>query len=248
VADDPTALGYGYERAYAELTAAHAAGRESLDTLFIGGGGYAFPRYVAAVYPEATVDVIEIDPAVTEATHEHLGLSRATRIRSFNQDARSFLLEWRDPKRYDIVYGDAFNDLSIPFHLTTVEFNRLLADRLKPDGIYLANVIDRLEGGEFLKAYANALRRVFPHVQIFARGEAALPFDRNTYVVLASRLPLDRARLAAATATQEAYLATRPLPPERLAAYLASGRALVLTDDFAPVDQLLAALFVERGQ
>jgi len=30
-------------------------------------------------------------------------------------------------------------------------------------------------------------------------------------------------------------------------AYLKSGRALTLTDDFAPVDQLLARLFIERG-
>jgi hypothetical protein len=37
------------------------------------------------------------------------------------------------------------------------------------------------------------------------------------------------------------------MPEARLTAYLASGRALTLTDDFAPVDQLLANLFVERG-
>jgi spermidine synthase len=247
VLDDPTVLEYGYEKAYAELTQAHAAGRTALDLLFIGGGGYAFPRYVEAVYPGASIDVIEIDPAVTAATHDQLGLSRDTRIRSFNQDARAFLLEWADPKRYDVIYGDAFNDLSIPYHLTTVEFNRMVASRLKPDGIYLANVIDKLEGGEFLKAYANALRQAFPHVHILARGEAFLPFDRNTYVVFASRQPLDRARLQAAT-SPDALARTTPLPEARLEAYLRSGRALVLTDDFAPVDQLLAPLFVERAQ
>jgi spermidine synthase len=246
VLDDPTVLGYGYERAYAELTQTHAAGRMSLDTLFIGGGGYTFPRYVEAVYPQATVDVIEIDPAVTRATYEHLGLSRATRIRSFNHDARAFLQEWADPKRYDIIYGDAFNDLSIPYHLTTVEFTRILASRLKPDGIYLANVIDKLEGGEFLKAYANALRRVFPHVHILARTDAVLPFDRNTYVLMASRQPLDRSKLDAVTSSDESER-TVPMRDAQLEAYLRSGRALVLTDDFAPVDQLLANLFVERG-
>ena len=246
VLDDPTALGYGYERAYAELTQAHAAGRMALDTLFIGGGGYTFPRYVEAVYPQATVDVIEIDPAVTRATYEHLGLSRETRIRSFNHDARAFLQEWADPKRYDIIYGDAFNDLSVPYHLTTVEFNRMLATRLKPDGIYLANVIDKLEGGEFLKAYANSLKRVFPHVHILARTDAVLPFDRNTYVLMASRQPLDRSRLDAVTSSDESER-TVPMRDAQLEAYLRSGRALVLTDDFAPVDQLLAKLFVERG-
>ena len=52
VPDDPTALDYGYEHAYASLTQAHATGRQQLDTLFIGGGGYSFPRYVEAVYPQ----------------------------------------------------------------------------------------------------------------------------------------------------------------------------------------------------
>jgi spermidine synthase len=246
VLDDPSVLGYGYERAYAELTQMHAAGRQELETLFIGGGGYAFPRYVEAAYPRAGIDVIEIDPAVTRAAYEHLGLSPATRIRTFNHDARAFLLEWADPKRYDIIYGDAFNDLSVPYHLTTVEFNRMIATRLKPDGIYVANVIDRLADGEFLKAYANALRRAFPHVDILTHGEAGLPFDRNTYVLLAGRRPLDRARLDATTSSDPS-LRTVPLPAARLEAYLRSGRALVLTDDFAPVDQLLATLFVERG-
>lgn len=246
VLDDPTILGYGYERAYAELTQTHAAGRKEVDTLFIGGGGYTFPRYVEAVYPHATVDVIEIDPAVTRATYEHLGLSRETRIRSFNHDARAFLQEWADPKRYDIIYGDAFNDLSVPYHLTTVEFNRMLATRLKPDGIYLANVIDKLEGGEFLKAYVNSLKRVFPHVDILTHSDAGLPFDRNTYVLMASRQPLDHASLETVTSA-EPSLRTVPMPEARLEAYLRSGRALVLTDDFAPVDQLLANLFVERG-
>ena len=247
VLDDPTILGYAYEKAYAVLTAVHAANRPQLDALFLGGGGYTFPRYLEAVYPSASVDVIEIDPAVTRASYEHLGLSPSTRIRSFNGDARMFLKDWTDPKQYDLVYGDAFNDLSIPYHLTTVEFARMLYGRLKPDGIYLANVIDKLEGGEFLRAYANSLRQVFPHVYVFARGEALLPFDRNTYVIMASRQPLDQKRLEAANAAEEAFSRTTPLPDARLDAYLRSGRALILTDDFAPVDQLLANLFVERG-
>ncbi len=136
----------------------------------------------------------------------------------------------------------------MPYHLTTVEFNRIVAKRLKPDGIFLVNVIDKLEGGEFLKGYANSLRAVFPHVYIFARGEGLLPFDRNTYVLMAGRQPLDRARLEAVTSAEVASSRTTTMPDARLNGYLKSGRALTLTDDFAPVDQLLASLFIERGQ
>ena len=247
VLDNPRALDYGYEHAYADLTEAHAAGRTPVDTLFIGGGGYTFPRYIEAVYPHSTIDVIEIDPAVTKVAHERLGLAATSRIRSFNADARMFLTEWIDPKRYDFIYGDAFNDLTIPYHLTTVEFNRIIATRLKPDGIYLSNIIDKFEGGEFLRAEANALSVVFPHVYILGRGEEFLPFDRNTYVLMASRQPLDRAKLDAITSPQDPASRTTVLSEVRMKDYLKSGRALTLTDDFVPVDQLLARLFVERG-
>jgi spermidine synthase len=247
VLDDPTVLDYGYEQAYAALTRIHATDRAQLNTLFIGGGGYTFPRYIGAVYPSATVDVIEIDPAVTATAYDRLGLPRISRIRSFNEDARTFLIEWTDPQQYDIVFGDAFNDLSVPYHLTTVEFNRIIARRMKPDGIYLVNVIDKFEDGEFLKAYANALRGAFPYVYVFGKGEAFRPFDRNTYVLMASRRPLDREALQTVTAGQDEFSRVTPLEEARLNAYLQSGRALTLTDDFAPVDQLLAELFVERG-
>jgi spermidine synthase len=239
-------LGYGYERAYSDLTQAHLSRRQQANTLFIGGGGYSFPRYVEATYPGASIDVIEIDPAVTATARTRLGLSAPSRIRSFNEDARTFLMEWADPQQYDIVFGDAFNDLSIPYHLTTVEFNRIVDTRLKPDGIYLVNVIDTFEDGEFLKAYANGLRAIFPHVYVFGRGTAFQPFDRNTYVLMASRQSLDR-EFEALAAAQSDLDRTTPLDEERLNAYLRSGRALTLTDDFAPVDQLLARLFIERG-
>lgn len=247
VLDDPTALGYGYERAYADLTKMRLSGRQDTTTLFIGGGGYSFPRYIEATYPGAAIDVIEIDPEVTRVAHNQLGLGDRTRIRSFNEDARTFLMEWSDPRQYDIVFGDAFNDLSIPYHLTTVEFNRIVEKRMKPAGIYLVNVIDKFEDGEFLKAYANGLREVFPHVYLFGRGSEFLPFDRNTYVLMASREPLDRTTFDAITVADSVVDRTTPLEEERMNAYLKSGRALTLTDDFAPVDQLLARLFIERG-
>ena len=244
--DDPKVLGYGYERVYAELTQLYAADHGELDTLFIGGGGYTFPKYVEAAYPHASVDVIEIDPAVTQAAYDHLNLAPDTRIRSFNFDARAFLMDWKDPKRYDVIYGDAFNDLSIPYHLTTVEFDQMIASRLKEDGIYLANVIDKFEGGEFMKAYMNSLKQVFPHVYLFAQGEAWRGAGANTYVVMASQKPFDVARFQEVVGAN-GEPRSRLLPLPELEAYLSSGRRIVLTDDFAPVDQLVARLFVERG-
>ncbi|MHB1134558.1 MAG: fused MFS/spermidine synthase [Chloroflexota bacterium] len=245
--DDPTVLGYGYERLYDELTNHYVAAHQSLDTLFIGGGGYTFPKYIEAKFPQSSIDVLEIDPAVTEAAHTFLNLPRDTRIRSFNEDARSFLIGWDDPKRYDIVYGDAFNDISVPYHLTTAEFGRIVAERLKPGGLYIANIIDKYEGGEFMKAYINGLKQVFPHVYLMAEGEAWRWAPAFTYIIVASDQPLDWQRFQQTARPGGERPVTALLPDEQLNEYLRTGRALTLTDDFAPVDQLLAPLFVERG-
>ena len=88
---------------------------------------------------------------------------------------------------------------------------------------------------------------MFPHVYIFGRSDSFQPFDRNTYVLLASRAPLNRTALDAITSRDEPSLRTTPLSVDRFNAYVTSGRAITLTDDFVPVDQLLAKLFVERG-
>ena len=244
--EDPSFLGYGYERVYDELTRYHANGRTDIDTLFIGGGGYTFPRYIEAVYPRSSVDVMEIDPAVTQAAFDHLSLSPQTRVRSFNMDARTFLIHWPDPKRYDIVYGDAFNDLSVPYHLTTVEFDRIIYDRLKPDGIYMINVIDKYRGGEFMKAFLTSLQQVFPNVYLASQGEAWLGGGSNTYILLATKTPFDRADFARVIGNGNAPR-TNFMPADMLDAYLATEPRKLLVDDYAPVDQMVARLFVDRG-
>ena len=107
--------------------------------------------------------------------------------------------------------------------------------------------VDLINDDDYAHGRVNALRAVFPYVYVFGRGEAFRPFDRNTYVVMAGKQPLDRDGLTALTAGDDPDARTTLLAEERLKAYLTSGRALTLTDDFVPVDQLLANLFVERG-
>lgn len=245
--DDPTFIGYGYERVYAELTELHLRDRQRPATLSIGGGGYTFPRYLAAVHPGTQVDVLEIDPAVTRAAYDLLGLSRDAPIRTYNMDARVWFMEEQPEGRYDVVYGDAYNDLSVPYHLTTVEFDRMVRRALKPDGVLMANVIDNYKTGEFLRAYIRTVSQVFEHVHLFALGPA---WDRDgaaTYVVLASAAPFNIDAFAEVERPQEgSEKATALLPPEALRTYLDGGRQIVLTDDYAPVDNLVAPIFIER--
>ena len=122
---DPARLIYGYEKIYAEATAYAAERHDPLSALFIGGGGYTFPKYMEATYPNSKLDVVEIDPGVTATAYEQLGLSRTTHIATHNEDARMFLMR-PSGDRYTLIMGDAFNDYSVPYHLTTREFNELV--------------------------------------------------------------------------------------------------------------------------
>ena len=71
----------------------------------------------SSTYPSTTVDVAEIDPAVTKANRMALGLPKDTTIRTKWGDARQFVERHQNNRKYDIVFGDAFNDFSVPWHL-----------------------------------------------------------------------------------------------------------------------------------
>ncbi len=246
--DDPTFIGYGYERVYNEVTEWHVRGKATFNAFFIGGGGYTFPKYLTTIYPGAEADVAEIDPAVTKAAHDYLGLPADTKVQTYNEDARLFFIEHAPVAKYDLVYGDAFNDLSVPWHLTTLEFDQMVRRSMKDDGILLTNIIDNYHTGEFLAAYLRTLQRSFEHVYLFGLGKAGEGTGASTYIAVASPTALDLEsfrEFVGQTTKREKF--TGIMDDATLKEYLATGRQIVLTDDYAPVDNLVARLFVERG-
>ena len=239
---NPQKLVYGYERIYAELTAYRAEQDDHLRALFIGGGGYTFPRYVEAVYPGADIHVIEIDPAVTQVAYQRLGLDPNSTIVSYNEDARMFM-ERPPTDRYDVIYGDAFNDYSVPYHLTTKEFNDDVRAWLADDGLYVVNIIDGPRR-DFLRAYAGTLRQTFPYVYVIPSVQGWRESPRVTFVIVGANSPLDSAALGSVGIAGDQALAVRQLlSPEQTDALLAEGRTVTLTDHYAPVDQMLAPVF-----
>jgi spermidine synthase len=242
---NPKKLVYGYEQVYAEATDYKAQQHNPLKALFIGGGGYTFPRYMEAVHPGSQLDVIEIDPGVTEVAHDLLGLARDSSVTSTNEDARMFLQ--REPTtQYDLIMGDAFNDYSVPYHLTTWEFNERVKAWLAPGGLYMVNLIDGPRR-DFLRAYVHTLQHTFPHVYVIPAVRAWQDSPRVTFVIIASDQLLDLERLQEVDANDgEAMLHGMLLSPGGLEGILAEGPRVTLTDQYAPVDQMLAPVF--RGE
>lgn len=233
---DPSYLEYDYLRAFYDVVNAASERRGDFRTLFVGGGGYTLPRLIARDHPRALVDVVEIDPEVTRVARRYFGLPRTPRVHTLNEDARWFALRGGvGTGVYDAIFIDAFNDLSVPYHLTTREATAQFARLLRPEGALVANLIDNYVHGRFLASYVRTLEAVFGEGNVWVVLETPLDKqnERSTFVVIASRTrPVVR----------HAYV----LPPAELRAYVASRRGIVLTDDYAPVDNMLAPLFTAR--
>lgn len=233
--EDPAYLQYGYLRMFRDLIGEAVARRRDARILFIGGGGYTLPRLVAETWPDTVVDVVEIDPAVTRAAYRFFKVPRESNIRTINEDARWFAM--RAAGEYDVILIDAFNDLSVPYHLTTREFNALLRRLLRPGGVVAANVIDDYGRGRFLASYLATLQSVFGETEVGLAMEDStdVESERSTFVAFASP-----------HTPQFADAQAWVLPPPELFAYLVERDAIVLTDDYAPVDNMLAPLFSGR--
>lgn len=159
----------GYVRALTDL---YRRSRQ-VRTLFIGGGGFVFPRWIESKFPGLPViDVAEIDPAVKLAVQKEMGLAPdgETAIQTHIGDARKYVDDrvaenarlvsaGKAPRLYDFAYGDAFNDFSVPWHLTTREFSTQIRQLLDPQtGVYLVNIIDIYTRAEFPPATQVAAR------------------------------------------------------------------------------------------
>ncbi|MFN0073944.1 MAG: fused MFS/spermidine synthase [Chloroflexota bacterium] len=246
--DDPTYIKYGYIKVYAEFIEYLAQTKPDFSILFVGGGAYTLPRYIEAKYPQAHMEVIEIDPGVSEINYLYMGVSWDTKIITHNLDGRQMVDNLlADGRKFDLIIGDAFNDLSIPYHLTTREFDEKIRTLLNDDGFYLTLVIDKLRGGLFIPSYTRTLKQVFPNVYMTADGQLFDSAAPNTYVVAGTARPLDLQRFNAGQGLgQGGRITTAIMPSADLDEYLRTAGGVYLSDEYVPADNLIAPIFAER--
>jgi spermidine synthase len=187
------------------------------------------------VRPGTSSVVSEIDPGVVELDEEQLGLVTGPDLEVRIEDARLGVRRLETDSR-DLVVGDAFGGISVPWHLTTREAISEVARVVRPDGLYAANLIDNGDLA-FARAEVATIREQFAHVAVaadpvtLARGPGA----GGNIVVVASDAPLDLPAMRTAMAQRD--LTWGVVDGAELDAWV--GDAEVLTDDHAPVDQLL---------
>jgi spermidine synthase len=215
------------------------------DVLFLGGGAGTGPKRFHEEYEDVSMDVVEIDPAVNDAAVRYFGLRVDERIRLYAEEGRSFLSN--SAKRYDLIVIDVFNSRhSVPYHLMTEEFVRELKEHLNANGSVILNVHGSISGpaSRLFHAEYATYRRVFPNVYVFPVGGD--PNVVQNIMILASKSERRYSR-------KDFIIGAGPLSDKTGIKFLEAYAAQyleekvdedipVLTDDYAPVDNMLLDL------
>jgi spermidine synthase len=193
---DPTHLEFSYVRRIGDVLDLFRPPRRPIDALHVGGGGFTLPRYVAASRPRSQQIVFEYDGGLVQVAREHLGLRASPGLRVRVGDARHRLAERPDDSA-DVVVGDAFTGVLVPPHLATLEFAAEVRRVLRPDGIYVLNVID-CPPLAVSRAEAATLLAAFEHLALTADRDLLRERDAGNVVFVASAAPLPLAALGRA--------------------------------------------------
>lgn len=226
--EDPTHLEFRYALAMADVIGVMTP-QGPLTVVHIGGGGFTFPAYLDALHPGTSHYVLEIDAELFEIGRNELGLSAGTNV--IVDDARRSLD--KVPRgAAGLVIGDAFSGLSVPWHLTTVEFVRQVKAAMTPTGLYTINIIDYGDL-DFVRSETSTLSEVFEHVAVVAPPAYLAGEDGGNFVLVGSDAPIPAGAIQAAIVRRggSEQVDTEPI------GFIDDARPL--TDDFAPVDQMI---------
>lgn len=205
--------------------------------LVLGMGGGGAGTYLTSLAPEIEADHVEVDQAVADLAREYLDFREDDRNRVHIEDARRFLTR-RTESVWDYIYVDTYIGHSIPFHLTTREFFSEVATHLSDDGVVAIN--SNVEADSRVgRALLRSLRHSFRQIYVFrATGGSSILIatrqtDRLTDAELGQRAEeLDRRLPGADPGFVEMVQNHSKLDIDL-------GDAVLLTDRFAPVNDLL---------
>jgi spermidine synthase len=200
----------------------------------LGNAAGTTARALGVYYPEARVDGVELDPAVSRVGFRYFGMGDNPRLTVHDADARPFLRS--TDERYDLIVVDAYHQPYVPFYLATREFFRLVRARLAPGGIVALNVATVPDDTRLVRAVGGTLAAELPQV-------LAWPALRFNTIVLGLTEPLDEAERRQRLRTGPADLASlRPLLARDARSVEPSGTPW--TDDRAPVEWLTDRMIV----
>ena len=204
--------------------------------LIAGLGGGSLPSALTTLFPEAQIDVIEIDQAVVNVAKEFFDFEETYQVSVIVNDARVYvkraaLLE----KKYDLVILDAFAGDYIPEHLLTLEFLQEVRSIMTPDGVLVANTFST---SRFYDHESETYQRAFGEFFNFK-----LPSSGNRIIIARDELLPPRGKMMQTARDLAPRVRRFGVPlleyPNRLSTRVDWDRSRrVLTDQYSPSNLL----------
>jgi spermidine synthase len=192
------------------------------------------------------LDTVEVDPSVALAAERYFEYQPGPRHHVHVKDARAFLQS--TAAQYDIIWMDAFARHLIPFHLTTKEFFAELKAHLRPNGVVAVNLASSGEGSDLLRerAVVSTLRSAFPVLETYSvEGPWKSRQTRAENLIFFGGVPVEQTTFDELQQQMNRLVGQHRLPVETTRLWDRRRKApwqagLVLTDDYAPYDLLIA--------
>ena len=237
-----TGLYYDYALAAPVMTQ-----KEAPSVLILGNGTGTFASQCTRYFPGAPVEGVEIDGKITKLAEEYFSLPEEVKVTEY--DGRAYIQTIKE--KYDVIMVDAYQDITIPFQMSTTEFFTLVRDHLTEDGVMVVNLSMHSDGELSINHYlCDTIASVFPYV-----ATADVPYTTNRELFASMKeMPavlLEQGRLSSAdsaplTGNTEALAAAAADQAdlsrmmETVSAVLTPYQAEnhILTDDKAPVEVL----------
>lgn len=202
---------------------------EECDTLILGMGTGTYAVQCGKYYEGMALEGVEIDDRITELAREYFFLPEDVPVTTY--DGRAFLNAV--DRKYDVIMVDAYQDITIPFQMSSVEFFRLVKGHLKEDGVMVVNMNMKSDGDDGINVYlADTIADVFPYVYtVDVQGSTNRELFASEDAELLALLSENRKQVR-----EEELTAMMGLVEAGLAPYESTGK--LLTDDRAPVEVL----------
>ncbi len=216
-------------------------GPEEVNSLcLIGLAAGTISKQYTQVYGPIEIDGVEIDPEIIEVGRQYFGMNEPN-LNAVATDGRYFLAH--ATRDYDVIVVDAYRPPYIPPQLTTVEFFREAAAHLTDQGVVAINVGRSLRDDQLVRALASTMDQVFGSVFVVDLPVSSAGLSNSMVVgaVQATTYADFQGNLAALTDARLVEVG------QRVASHVRASvdEGLVLTDDKAPVEQLIHQLILD---
>ena len=131
------------------------------EVLILGMGTGTFATQCRRYFEDLKIEGVEIDKKITNLAREYFYLPEDVEVATY--DGRAYLQAV--DKKYDVIMVDAYQDITIPFQMSSVEFFTLVREHLKEDGVMVVNMnMHSQEEGNINDYLSDTIATVFPCV------------------------------------------------------------------------------------